>query len=591
MVEALRRGVLPKTLHVGEPSPHVDWASGEVSLLTEQQAWPEVDRPRRAAVSSFGISGTNAHVILEQAPEAVDAPADSEPLDKVMPLLLSARSDEALRAQAAALVSRIEGNPSARPADIAYALASTRTAFDHRGVVVGRDRAELVAGLEVLASGERVGSVVVGDGRLVSGKLAFLFTGQGAQRVGMGGELYGSFPVFAEAFDAVAEVYARLTGGSLREVLDGEGVHGTGVAQPGLFAVEVALFRLWESWGVRPDLVTGHSVGEIAAAHVAGVLGLEDAVRLVVARGRLMAALPEGGAMLAVQAGEGVVAPLLVGREGEVSLAAVNGPASVVVSGSATAVEEIGGALREQGVRVRPLTVSHAFHSPLMEPMLAEFAEIVDGLTFTAPFLPFVSALTGKLVGEGELASSEYWVSHAREAVRFHDALLTLGELGVGRFVEVGPDAVLTALARNVFDEAVCVASVRRDRPEDEAVLQALGGLFVGTDTPVDWRAVHGPHARVTDLPTYPFQRDRYWLDTSYDVAPARPAPAAKTASPETLADLPAEELAERLLALVRQHAADVLGHSDPQVIHDSENFLDMGFSSFTALEVRNRLC
>ncbi|MGW2113630.1 type I polyketide synthase, partial [Streptomyces sp. NPDC001948] len=306
MVEAMRHGVLPKTLHVGEPSPHVDWASGEVSLLTEQQAWPEVDRPRRAAVSSFGMSGTNAHVILEQAPASVASSVttdDDAPHDEqlgLVPLVLSARSEDALREQAAGIRAVLEERSAAHLGDIGYSLIASRARFDHRGVVVGRDRAELVAGLEVLASGERVGSVVVGDGRLVSGKLAFLFTGQGAQRVGMGGELYGSFPVFAEAFDAVAEVYGRLAGGSLREVLDGEGVHGTGVAQPGLFAVEVALFRLWESWGVRPDVVAGHSVGEVAAAHVAGVLGLEDAVRLVVARGRLMAGLPEGGAMLAV---------------------------------------------------------------------------------------------------------------------------------------------------------------------------------------------------------------------------------------------------------------------------------------------------
>ncbi|MET7511803.1 SDR family NAD(P)-dependent oxidoreductase [Streptomyces albidoflavus] len=519
MVEAMRHGVLPKTLHVGEASPHVDWSTGEVSLLTEQREWPAVDRPRRAAVSSFGISGTNAHVILEQAPHPVEAPADPEPeASAPLPLLLSARSEEALRAQAAALASRIDGEPTVRPVDLGYALAGTRTVFDRRAAVVGRGRAELVAGLEALARGEQAAAVVVGDGRQVPGKLAFLFTGQGAQRVGMGRELYASFPVFAAAFDEVAEAYRLLTEESLREVLDGEEVHGTGVAQPGLFAVEVALFRLWESWGVRPDAVTGHSVGEIAAAHVAGVLSLEDAVRLVVARGRLMAALPEGGAMLAVQAGEESVTPLLAGREDDVALAAVNGPASVVVSGAASAVAEIASALREQSIRVRPLTVSHAFHSPLMEPMLAEFGRVVDGLSFTEPTVPFVSALTGNLVSGRELGSSRYWVSHAREAVRFHDALLTLSEQGVSRYVEVGPDAVLTALARNAFEEAaVCVASVRRDRPEDEAVLQALGGLFAATDTAIDWRAVYGPHARTADLPTYPFQRERYWLDAPAD--------------------------------------------------------------------------
>ncbi|MGW0608279.1 acyltransferase domain-containing protein, partial [Streptomyces sp. NPDC002640] len=301
-------------------------------------------------------------------------------------------------------------------------------------------------------------------------------------------------------------------------------------------------------------------------------------------------------AMLAVQAGEDVVRPLLEGLEERVSLAAVNGPASVVVSGAADAVAQVASQLTEQGVRTRELVVSHAFHSPLMDPMLAEFRTVAEGVTFHTPVITLVSTLTGEVASAQELASPDYWVSHARGAVRFHDAVRALQGLGVSRFVEIGPDATLTALTRTALgDDAVCVPSVRKDRAEDLAVLQALG--LVGDEAGVDWRAVYGPNARIVDLPTYPFQRERYWLETvRYGRVPASEALGAATEAAEPApvrpwSELSEEEMVGHLLALVREHAADVLGHADPDAIGASENFVDMGFSSFTALEVRNRLC
>ncbi|MFD9407354.1 type I polyketide synthase [Streptomyces sp. NPDC059989] len=491
MVEAMRHGVLPKSLHAGEPSPEVDWSAGAVELLAEARDWPETGRPRRSAVSSFGVSGTNAHVVLEQAP-VVEEPVAEGVVPAVVPFVVSGRTAGALKGQIERLREFAAGS-AARPADIGWSLAAGRAVFDHRAVLVGDEVVEGVAG---------------------SGRLGVLFTGQGAQRAGMGRELYGAFPGFAAAFD---EVLSHLDG-SLREVIfSGEGLNETGNTQPALFALEVALFRLVESWGVKPEVLAGHSIGEIAAAHVAGVLSLEDAAALVSARGRLMQALPAGGAMVAVQASEEQVLPLLAGREKSVGIAAINGPTSVVIAGVEADVLEIAGSL---GVKFKQLTVSHAFHSPLMEPMLADFRKVVAGLTFHAPQIPVISTVTGRPATAEELTSVDYWVDHVRRPVRFADAVRTIEARGVESLLELGPDAVLSAMAAEV-EGLTASPALRKGRPEPEQLIASLGRLFT-SGVPIDWTSYYeGSGAQRVDLPTYAFQHERYWLITEPGTAQA----------------------------------------------------------------------
>ncbi|MET9730408.1 type I polyketide synthase [Streptomyces sp. NPDC006458] len=507
MVMAMRHGVLPRTLHVDEPSAQVDWSEGNVALLTEAVVWPERDRPRRAGISSFGLSGTNAHVIVEAVPAEVEAPAAEVRLP-VIPWVLSGRTPAALADQARKLLLQSEHDML----DVAYSLATSRAGFEYRAAVVGTDLDELRRGLDALAAGESNRGLVLGTARR-TGRSAFLFTGQGAQRLGMGRELHAAFPVFAAAFDAVvAELDAHLDR-PLRDVVWGEDqelLNRTGYAQPALFAFEVALFRLVESWGVRPDFVTGHSIGELAAAHVAGVLSLSDAAMLVAARCRLMQALPAGGAMVAVQATEDEVRPLLTDGVG---VAAVNGPRAVVVSGAEDAVMRIAARLDGEGRRTTRLAVSHAFHSPLMEPMLADFRKVAGQLAYEQPRIPVVSTVTG--APATELTDPEYWVRQVRDAVRFSDAVSSLEAEGVSRFLELGPDAVLTGLAQQSVtgEQAMLAAASRRSRPEPESLVTALAQLH-SHGVAVDWAAFFaGTGARRVELPTYAFQRERYWVE------------------------------------------------------------------------------
>jgi acyl transferase domain-containing protein/acyl-coenzyme A synthetase/AMP-(fatty) acid ligase/acyl carrier protein len=526
MVQAMRHGALPKTLHLDEPSPHVEWSTGKVELLSEAVPWRRGERPRRAAVSSFGISGTNAHLILEEAPQGQErgAGAEGEPraprLDPI-PLLVSAKDKGSLGAQAARLLSHLQENPELDSLDVGFSLATTRSQLSERAVLLGSDRSELLASLSGLASGEPSAATVLGEAR--RGKSAFLFTGQGAQRAGMGRELSEAFPTFAAALEEVCAGLDPHLERPLEELLFAEAgsaeaalLDRTQFTQPALFAIEVALHRLLESWGVKPDLLIGHSIGELSAAHVAGVFSLPDAAELVCARGRLMGELDEGGAMVAIGAGEEEVRESLEGLEEVLSIAAINDPGSVVVSGEQDAALELAERFGKRGRKTNRLRVSHAFHSHRMEPMLAEFTRIAEGLELHEPRIPIISNLSGEPLGAEQATSPAYWARQVREAVRFCDGVRTLAARGVTSFLELGPDGVLSAMAAASLGEdaqATTVSILRKERPEAQTLLTALAMAHAG-GLDVEWGALFQPYGvERVELPTYAFQRKRYWIE------------------------------------------------------------------------------
>jgi acyl transferase domain-containing protein/acyl carrier protein len=533
-VMAMREGVMPKTLHLDQPSSQVEWDQGKVELLKEAMPWPRGERPRRAAVSSFGISGTNAHLILEEAPVAGWDPGpgasakdpEGEGATPVspsgpLPFLLSAKGEDALRSQAERLAAHLREGPELEVSDLAFSLATTRARLEQRAVVVASEREELLGSLDALARAERPAGVSLAKA-LPGARLAYLFGGQGSQRPGMGRELYEAYPAYTEALDGACAEIDPLIGRSLRELIFCEPgspeaalLERTTYAQPALFATEVALYRLLEDMGLAPELLCGHSVGEIAAAHVSGVFGLPDAAKLICARGALMGALPEGGAMLAIEATEAEALGSIAGREEEVSLAAVNSPGSCVISGAEKAIAELESHWQEQGRKTKRLAVSHAFHSPLMEPMLAEFEQVARSLAYAEPQTPIVSCLSGEVLTPGQASDPAFWTSHVREPVRFAAAVETLAGEGASAYLELGPDPVLCAMARECLGDGAEVpfaAALRQGRGEPETLIGALATAHA-SGIPTDWGAFfNGSGAKRVPLPTYAFQRRRYWL-------------------------------------------------------------------------------
>ncbi|WP_439382907.1 type I polyketide synthase [Amycolatopsis lexingtonensis] len=569
MILALRHGVLPKTLHADEPSPHVDWTAGAVSLLTEPRPWPAGDRPRRAGVSSFGVSGTNAHVILEEAPAAEPLPGSDVP---GAPWVLSARSATALRGQAARLLSMVDENPL----DVAHSLLTSRSRFEHRAVVLGEDRRR---GLAALAAGEEASTVVTGIAD-AGPDAVFVFPGQGSQWAGMGRELLETSPVFAARLAECAAALLPFTDFDLLRVLRrGDELDRVDVVQPALWAVMVSLAALWEAHGVRPAAVLGHSQGEIAAACVAGALSLSDGARVVALRSRALAALSGQGGMVSVRLPLAEVEELLTPG---LSIAAVNGAASVVVSGEPSALDEL---VEKCGELAKRIPVDYASHSAqvdsLRERLLADLAPIRP----RPAEVPFVSTVTASVFDTAGL-DAEYWFTNLRQPVLFDPALRAALAEGWTAFAELSPHPVLTLGMQQTAPGAVVAGALRRGDGGLGRVRLALAELAVrGID--VDWGL---PAGRRIDLPTYAFDHRTYWLTST----PLSRESDTEERPPDSFhvkaVGSSGAEQRRTLVKLIRSAAAAVLGHASADDVEPAGSFRELGFDSAAGVQLRNRL-
>ena len=532
----LAHAQIPRNLNFRTLNPRIRLEGTALALASTARPWPRGERPRCAGVSSFGLSGTNAHMILEEAPLAPASASRSPQAEAQAELfVLSAKTEPARDEQARRLCDHLLAHPELPLDGLARSLAISRTAMEHRLALAASSPEELRASLSEAAEGRTPTAASREQARTSGGKLGFLFTGQGAQLPGMGRGLHERWPAFAEAFDRAAERFDAELPRPLREIMwadprsaDADLLNRTDYTQPALFTLEYALFALWRSWGVSPDLMAGHSIGEIVAACAAGLFSLDDATRMVAARGRLMQALPPGGAMISIAASEQEVLPALQDHLDRLAIAAVNGPAQIVISGAADAAEEVAERFAARGVRTKALRVSHAFHSPAMEPMLEGFRRVVETIRFNTPSIPLVGALDGH-VDAGAMASADYWVRHVRHAVRFADGIATLHDAGVDTFLELGPTATLLGLvAASLNDddaEPSLHASLRRGRDEATSVLSALGSLWCRGQR-VDWRAL-SPEAPRVHVPTYAWQRQSFWVEVDRSAAAALGEPGA----------------------------------------------------------------
>ncbi|MFD4506722.1 type I polyketide synthase [Streptomyces sp. NPDC058457] len=600
MVQALRHGVLPRTLNVDAPSSYVDWSEGAVELLTEQVRWPHTtDRVRRAGVSAFGISGTNAHLILEEAPPGVEAPVTGAESGGPLPFVLSAKSPQALRAQAARLRDHLLTRPGLPHADVAASLALTRAALDERAVVVATDRAPLIEGLDALARGEEPAGTALGTLK-DRGRTVFVFPGQGSQWAGMAAGLWESSAVFREAFDACARALEPLVDWSPAKALsDPEALERIEILQPVLWAVHVALAGLWRASGVEPDAVVGHSQGEVAAAVVAGALSIEDAARLIVLRSQLFAdELVGHGAVASVALSEQQIRTRL--SDG-LTIAGVNGPGQVTVAGPLPELTAFVDELTHDGIRARIVPATVASHSAQVEPLRER---ILEQLAFVRPSpsrIPLYSTVTGQIIN-GEELTAAYWYENCRRPVRFQTTVETLLTDGHGTFVESSAHPVLTFgvedTAGQTGADVVVLGTLRRNEGGLDRWYEALGEAWTH-GLSVEWgESLAEPGARHVELPTYAFQRTRYWAESAGVVAveAAKPHQAtgaddpAQEALADVLAGLPPEDRQRRLVALVRAEAAAVLGHGGAGAVSVRRSLKDLGFDSVAAVKLRNRL-
>ena len=525
-VLALQRAEIPPHLHLQQPNSHIRWDAIPIVVPKVTTPWVANGAPRVAGVSSFGFSGTNAHVILEQAPTEV-RPATSGAQRDVQVLAISARNPQALDALAADYARQLAWlTADAELADLCFTANAGRAHFARRVTVIGTSGSGMAAALEAFRRGDSHPDIVSGAIGETAPRVAMLFPGQGSQYVGMARELYDSAPAFREAFDRCAVALDQVLPKPIHSVVFGPNadaalLNQTSFAQPAMYAIEVALASLWRTWGIDPLAVMGHSFGEYAAACVAGALPLEDGARMVAARGRLVQALPADGAMAVIGASEESVRAKLQRHPGRLAIAAVNGPANTVVSGERAAVDALAGEFASAGARVTALRISHAFHSPLMDPVLDEFEREVSGVKFAEPQTVLISNLSGQVADLALIGRAPYWRKHMREAVRFSDSMRTLAAQGVTHYIEVGPHPVLSGMGSECVQGAAWLPSLREGKGAWRVMLHALQVLYCA-GAPIDWQAVdRGTARRRVALPSYPFQRKRHWVDGIGVFAPA----------------------------------------------------------------------
>lgn len=629
VVMALQYELIPPSLHAGQLSPYIDWANLPLRVVTQATPWPKTHKPRVAGVSGFGLAGTNAHVIVAETPTPEKA---GKPDHTALPphpwhlLTLSAKNLPALNQLARHYQAMFMIRPDQPLADICFTAAQGRRHFEHRLCLVADSHQAMLAQLASVISAEAQNHAGYGRclGRQNRPKMAFLFTGQGSQYIQMGRELYETQPVFREALHRCADILAPQMDKPLFDILYPSADHGqpfldqTQYTQPALFALEYALAALWKSWGIQPDIVMGHSLGELSAACVAGVFSLEDGLKLAAARGRLMSSLPHGGEMAVVMASEDTVAKAM-GDTGvniaDIAIAAVNGPQNTVISGVGASVRTVAENLASQGIQIEYLTVSHAFHSPLIEPILAEFGRIAREITYKTPEIQFISNVSGKALTH-EITKPAYWVRHVRQPVRFADGVTALKDAGVSIYVEIGPKPTLLGMARKVLEYGndtatsqtmpVMLPSLRPGRPNWEQMMQSLGLLHVhGAD--IDWSGVYRGYAgRKTVLPTYPFQRQRYWVQASANPKQGTNS-SPKAAAPKVdhvqgqeenpalafqrrLRQAGASERQTLLLGWLRTTSAQILGLPGPETLRIDAGPGYSGMDSLMVTELHGRI-